>query len=210
MFNNFDIIDQLRSLTAAKAYTAPQYGINDYTDGFVIMIRKTFLRPNLTIGDREIRIAVVDPSNEYQQMLKDDGYVVFVNNWGNPTSCAFDFVRHICNTVQLYQTIDVNDIELYFETPFLYSSKFNSTYQFYVRNRINVFEMTNASLYVTGKIGNNVLFICDFTVDNYTCIIGDIVVHPGYSIDNIALINNIKSFIARNYKRPLTFRFFGV
>ena len=209
MFSFFDIIDQLRVLTIAKAYKAPQYGINDYDDGFVTTIKNNSLRPYLNV-DHPIKLAVVSPTNKHIDLLKGDGYKVFVNNWGSIDSCSLDFVRNICNTLQIYWRVNADQLNFNFEYPWVYDSSVESLY--YFCKKYNLI-LDPDRLYVVGRLyrGNSKKYtmigvIVQFSIEDGVCIINHMIVHPGLSIDSVKLVESFKQFISQSYNQLLTFK----
>lgn len=196
-------------LTVAKAYKAPQYGINDLDDGFVITIKNNCLRPYLNV-DQPIKLAVVSPTNKHMDLLKHDEYKVFVNNWGSIDSCCFDFVRNICNTLQLYWPISVDQLMFDFEYPWVYDSSIESLYYFCKRYKLI---LDPDRLYVVGRLYRGTTkkytmigVIVGFTIEDGVCTIDNMVVQPGLSIDSNELVNAFKQFVSNSYNQTLTFK----
>lgn len=196
-------------LTVAKAYKAPQYGINDLDDGFVITIKNNCLRPYLNV-DQPIKLAVVSPTNKHMDLLKHDEYKVFVNNWGSIDSCCFDFVRNICNTLQLYWSISVDQLMFDFEYPWVYDSSIESLYYFCKRYKLI---LDPDRLYVVGRLYRGTTkkytmigVIVGFTIEDGVCTIDNMVVQPGLSIDSNELVNAFKQFVSNSYNQTLTFK----
>lgn len=209
MLSNFDIIDQLKLLTISKPYKAMRYGINDYDDGFVMTIKNNCLRPYLNVID-PIKLAVVSPTNKHIDLLKYDGYKVFVNNWGSIDSCCFDFVRNICNTLQLYWSVNVDQLNFKFDYPWVYDSSIESLFYFCKKYKLI---LDPDRLYVVGRLYRGTTkkytmigVIVGFTNENGLCTIDNMVVQPGLSIDSVQLVDAFKQFISQSYNQSLTFK----
>lgn len=209
MLSNLDIIDQLRLLTNSKPYKAMRYGINDYDDGFVMTIKNNCLRPYLNVIE-PIKLAVVSPTNKHIDLLKHDGYKVFVNNWGSIDSCCFDFVRNICNTLQLYWSVNVDQLIFEFDYPWVYDFSIESLFYFCKKYKLI---LDPDRLYVVGRLYRGTTkkytmigVIVGFTIENGLCTIDNMVVQPGLSIDSVQLVDTFKQFISQSYNQSLTFK----